>query len=95
MLRLTIKGSKKTAQREAARRGIGVRDCKPAKFGKAVHCSAPCVSEERVARWYAADLEVPKYPKTKIREGRGYAPGALLHYSSRACGDLGRPRRRR
>jgi len=76
MLRLSIKGSKKNATRAAMRHRVPVRNC--VTKGSTTYCDAPCGKQLAVMRWMnERDLLV---------RGRGYPPGALLHFSTKSCG---------
>ena len=85
MTKLFIKGPVKNARREAARRGIAVRNCKQAPRGEAVcETSDDVPNKVRVMQWFAVtDVNVP---------GRGYPPGSLLFFNGAR---RGRRRRRR
>lgn len=73
-MRLFIKGGKKNATREAARRGIPVSNCKPSNKGDAVMCDAPESARVKVMHWLGDRSSI-------IRRRRGYTPGALLFFS--------------
>jgi hypothetical protein len=83
-VKLFIKGPLKSAKREAARRGIGVRNCRVNSRTETVcETSDASPNKVRVMQWFSrTDVNVP---------GRGYAPGALLFFN----GARRRRRRRR
>lgn len=84
MTRLFIKGPLKSAKREAARRGIAVRNCRVNERRETVCETSDASSNKvRIMQWFArTDVNVP---------GRGYAPGALLFFNGAGA----RRRRRR
>lgn len=82
-LHLVIKGSKKQAQRELARRGL-TGTCVATRGARDASCSVPC---GRLAGNYRAMRSIVDWfgEKSTKRKGRGLAPGALLHWA----GDCG------
>lgn len=75
MIRLVVKGPKKSAQRAAARRKLPVR-CKKGDTGQpgSVICDAPCsVNRRALYTWYGE--------KAATRVGRGFPPGTLLYFT--------------
>ena len=80
-MRLVIKGSPKNAKREAARRGIQVRNCRAtgAPMRRETVCDAPASAYRKAMDWMGR--------KETFRYGRGAAPGSLLFFNG--------PRRRR
>ncbi len=92
-LRLLIKGSPSNAKREAARRGIPLKNVKRHPKFNEVYADAPCTALTKAMRWHG---DVPHKP----RSGRGFPPGSLTFFSASGCspGTLrgaGRRRRRR
>lgn len=77
-IRMTIKGSKRAAQRAAKRRGIPTR-CEGTRRRDESFCEAPCSAQMKVYRWYGE-------PST-LKPGRGLPPGTLLFFRSK-CDDL-------
>lgn len=73
-MRLVIKGSPKNAKREAARRGIPVRNCfKHPKFNE-TFCDVSESARARVTQWLHRGGETSK-------AGRGIPPGSLLFFN--------------
>lgn len=72
-MRLVIKGSPKNAKREAARRGIPVRECKLHPKFNETFCDAPESARSKVVRWLGKG--------DTRRAGRGVQPGALLFFN--------------
>lgn len=78
MIRLSIKGPKKSATRAASRRGLTLKNCSTLhpKFGSLL-CDVPCTKDVEVFRWFAE--------KGHMKTGRGATPGTLLFFSTKSC----------
>ncbi len=72
-MRLVIKGSPKNAKREAARRGVPVRNCQKHPRFNDTFCDAPESARAKAVRWLGEG--------DTLRVGRGVQPGALLFFN--------------
>lgn len=77
-IRVSIKGTPKMAKRAAARHGVPVRNCGVSglprgTLRKETICDAPDSARAKIMAWYAE--------KETRREGRGFAPGAMLYFN--------------
>ena len=73
-MRLVIKGSPKNAKREAARRGIAVRNCHKNPKRNETYCDASDSARGRAVQWLHRGGETSK-------PGRGVPPGSLLLFN--------------
>ena len=75
-LLLVVKGNKRSAGREAARRGISAKCRAKVNRGEIV-CVVPCHAAAKVHRWFEQG--------GVSKKGRGYPPGTLLWFNRKSC----------